>query len=60
MMNQPTNLTNSCLIKSLNMVATLVACIDRLRGELSNELAQISQMLITDMNENGGQIMDVD
>ena len=54
MLNSPTNLTNACLIKSLNMVATLVTCIDRLRGELASELDQISQMLISDMNENGG------
>ena len=60
MLNSPTNLTNACLIKSLNMVATLVTCIDRLRGELASELDQISQMLISDMNENGGQIMDID
>ena len=60
MLTSSTNLTNACLIKSLNMVATLITCIDQLKGELSAELDQISENLISDMNENGGQIMDVD
>ena len=41
------------------MVAQLIENIDRLRGEISSEMDQISQLLISDLNSNG-QIMDVD
>ena len=41
------------------MVAQLIENIDRLRGEISSEMDQISQLLISDLNSDG-QIMDVD
>ena len=41
------------------MVAQLIENIDRLRGEISSEMDQISQLLISDLNIDG-QIMDVD
>ena len=41
------------------MVAQLIENIDRLKGEISSEMDQISQLLISDLNSNG-QIMDVD
>ena len=44
----------------MNMIAQLVANIEKLKDALSEELDQISQTIIQDLNSNGTQIMDVD
>ena len=59
-LNQPSNLTNACMIKLMNMLAELVANLDKLKEALADELEQISQTIIQDLNSNGSQIMDVD
>jgi len=59
-LNQPCSTTNACLIKLLNMLAQLDANLEQLRFALSDELCQISQVIIQDLNSNGGLIMDVE